>query len=354
MPREKWLVDPGELDEFQREIRSISINDSYVVKGCAGSGKTILALYRANDIRIQAIAENENATASFNMVVFTKALRGFIRSGVQELGINLKQVIHFEKWDGSAVDYIVVDEAQDFTKEEVDIFSSAKKKSMMLYGDTQQQIYNGLKNGGVLSIEEIEKHLGLPHRELLKNYRLPKLIASFASYLSNDKNLENKCTKTGTEKPRLKKFKTWQDELDFIINEIQTRNYTDVAILLPFNTKKVAPYNNFHRNVEAVKAYFDEKDFRHEFKMRADDNDTMELDFDSDLPKVVTYHSSKGLQFETVFIPFCDFPGHDSWFAEKYQNPLYVATTRTYRNLYLTHSARLTPFFTGIPTSKFE
>lgn len=354
MPKEKWLIDPGELDEFQREVRNLNINDSYVVKGCAGSGKTILALYRANDIRIQALAENEKASPSFTMVVFTKALKAFIRSGIQDLGIDLKQVIHYEKWDGSEVDFIVVDEAQDFTKEEMDILVAAKKKSIMLYGDTQQQLYNSLKEGGVLSIEEISKYLGLPEKVLLKNYRLPKLIASFASHLTTDKELENKCVKTGSEKPKLKKFNNWQSELDFIISEIQTRNYTDVAILLPFNSKRKAPLNNSHRNIESVKEYFDSKNFRHEFKLREDENDSMDLDFDSELPKVITFHSSKGLQFETVFVPFCDYPNHDDWFVERYRNPLYVATTRTYRNLYLTHTDRITPFFNGIPTSKYE
>src|SRR5437868_6051927 len=131
MPREKWLVDPAELDEFQRGIRELSIDDSYVIKGCAGSGKTILALYRANDIRIQAIAEG--SAASFTMVVYTKALQSFIRSGVKALGIGPRQVIHSSAWDGSSVDHIIIDEAQDFSEDDIKSFSDAKIKSIMLY-----------------------------------------------------------------------------------------------------------------------------------------------------------------------------------------------------------------------------
>jgi superfamily I DNA/RNA helicase len=352
MAKEKWLIDPGELDEFQIEIRGISLNDSYVIKGGAGSGKTILALYRANDIRIQALAEDESASPSFTMVVLTKALKSFIRSGIRDLGINIEQVIHYDKWDGSAVDYIIVDEAQDFTNVKIDVFAAAKKKSIMLYGDTQQQIYTELNDaeGGALSIEEIAKHLGLSTKELKKNYRLPKLVAAFASYLTGDKDLEKNCVKDGGEKPKLRKFNKWEKELDYIINEINTRNYTDVAILLPFNIKNSARYNNFHRNIETVSEYFDSKSFSHEVK----DSDKMELDFDSTEPKILTYHSAKGLQFETVFIPFCDYPGHDDWFIKRYRNPLYVATTRTYRNLYITHSDPLTPFLNSVPASKYE
>lgn len=346
MAKERWLINPAELDEFQREILGLSITDSYVVKGCAGSGKTILALHRVNDIRIQSEAEGVDAP-SFIMVVYTKALRSFIRSGVQELGINLKQVVIYDKWDGSAVDHLVVDEAQDFQKSKVDEFAAASRTSMMFYGDSHQQVYQGR-----MSIEEIAKHLGLKEMELLKNYRLPKQIASFASHLCNDKDLEKKCVKNGISKPRVHEFRSWQAELDFIVSEIGTRNYTDVAILLPFNERKDARTNNIHRNIEEVKEYFDKLGFRYQYKMRTDDGDSMDLDFESDLPKVMTFHSAKGLQFETVFIPFCDYPNHDDWFHSKYSNPFYVGVTRSYLNLYITHSESLSLFLKGVPGHK--
>ena len=346
MAREKWLIDPAELDEFQIGIRELDIDDSYIVKGCAGSGKTILALYRANDIRIDAIASGR--TSSFSVVVFTKALRSFIRSAIQDLGIDLHQVIHYEKWDGNAVDYIVIDEAQDFSTEKITVCKETTRKSMMLYGDSQQRLYPG-----GLPLEEIATMLGIVEKELLKNYRLPKLVADFASFLGEDRDLASKCMKAGSEKPRILRFDSWQEELDFIMEEIRTRNYTDVAILLPFNNKLKAPKTNFHRNVETVKEYFDSSDFTHEFKMRKDEHDTIDLDFDSELPKVMSFHSSKGLQFETVFIPFIDYPD-SQWFAEEYKKPLYVAATRTYRNLYLSHSSGVNELFKIIPPTKYD
>ncbi|UUW08669.1 ATP-binding domain-containing protein [Flavobacterium plurextorum] len=349
MPKEKWLIDPAELDEFQRDILGLGMNDSYAIKGCAGSGKTILALYRANDIRIETIAEDENALPSFTLVVYTKALREFIRSGIIELGISIKQVIHWEKWDGDEVDHIIVDEAQDFSKGRIDVFNDSKVKSLMLYGDTQQKLYPG-----GMSIEDTALYLDIPQKELLKNYRLPKSIASIASYLCDDKQLEGKCVKTVIEKPRLKKFDSWQKELDFIINEISTRNLTDVAILVPFNIEKKAKSNNEYRNVETIKQYFDSVGFRHEVKMSEDESSAFELDFDSDNPKVMTFHSSKGLQFETIFIPFCDYPNHDNWFNKNFANPFYVAITRTYKNLYITHSKRLSLFLKDVPSNKFD
>lgn len=350
MAREKWLVDPAEYDEFQREIAGLDINDSFIIKGCAGSGKTILALDRVNNIRIAAMAENEFAYPSFSLVVYTKALRSFIQSGALEKGISLDQVVHYAKWDKRQIDYLVIDEAQDFKSENIDTFLASKNKSIMLYGDSQQQLYPNTQ-----SIEETVKKTGITSRELIMNYRLPKLIAEFAVHLADDKKLVSQCAKTGAEKPRIKKSKSWQEELDYIIKEINTRGYTDVAILLPFNIPTKAPKNNGHRNVQNVKDYFDLKSFRHQAKIREDENtDTNELDFDSDLPKVMTYHSAKGLQFETVFIPFCDCPNYYDFFTNNYKKPLYVALTRTYRNLYLTYTGYLTQLFDGIPVTSYE
>lgn len=217
MAKEKWLVDPAEYDEFQREIAALSINASYVIKGCAGSGKTVLALDRVDNIRIQTVAENPSSKPSFTFVVYTKALKDFIRSGALEKGISLNQIIHFDKWDGSPVDYLVIDEAQDFNKDQIEVFNNTKRKSIMLYGDSEQQLYSSRDGNSTLSIEEIQDYLNLKDKELTKNYRLPKLIASFASELSIKKDLEKKCTKRGIEKPKLKRFKKWEYDVFFVL-----------------------------------------------------------------------------------------------------------------------------------------
>jgi superfamily I DNA/RNA helicase len=74
----------------------------------------------------------------------------------------------------------------------------------------------------------------------------------------------------------------------------------------------------------------------------------MDLDFKTDNPKLMTYHSAKGLQFEAVFIPMCI--GGD----EKDRNPLYVALTRSYRDLFILFSNHLSTFISDIDRSLFE
>ena len=64
-------------------------------------------------------------------------------------------------------------------------------------------------------------------------------------------------------------------------------------------------------------------------------------------PKLMTYHSAKGAQFEAVFIPECTA-------EDSFRNALYVATTRTYQSLYITYTDYLSPLLSGIPDNLFN
>ena len=61
----------------------------------------------------------------------------------------------------------------------------------------------------------------------------------------------------------------------------------------------------------------------------------------------MTYHSSKGLQFEAVFLPNCESDDGS-------KIPLYVAMTRTYQSLYILHSGNLSSFFDDVPTNLYK
>ena len=56
---------------------------------------------------------------------------------------------------------------------------------------------------------------------------------------------------------------------------------------------------------------------------------------------LMTYHSSKGMDFENVFMPFCDTPLGLSPSNE--ETVFMVALTRSRRNLYISHSD--TPYY---------
>lgn len=73
----------------------------------------------------------------------------------------------------------------------------------------------------------------------------------------------------------------------------------------------------------------------------------MDLNWSTTNPKLMTYHSAKGAQFEAVFIPECTE-------GDYFRNALYVAVTRTYQSLYITYTDRLSPLLCDIPSELFN
>ena len=338
MARESWYINESELDDYQTPIVQKRIDNSYVVKGCAGSGKTVLALWKTQHI--------ENADlGSYYFVVYTKALRQFIDDGVKEAGLSDNRVVHHHHWKNRLkqpkADYVIIDEVQDFTKDELAELQKSANKAFILFGDSAQQVYRGLKSN-LLTMEQIAVHTSLPIEQLVLNHRLPKKIARVAEYINTTgDSLESRCTKEGPNKPFLVEADSWEQQLDFIKETIAERGYTDVGILFPENT-----------HVKSSDEYFKKIDFRVEAKYDISwpDDTKFTLNFHSENPKLLTYHSSKGLQFEAVFIPDCS----DWTIQNKNINPLYVALTRTYQDLFILYSNELTDLLIDIPKSLYE
>lgn len=169
--------------------------------------------------------------------------------------------------------------------------------------------------------------------ELYRNYRLPLPVAKVVQPvgIGLPPFIESTYKSKETSIPRFLKYNSDNDQIKAINDIITKNNMTDVAILMPDNKYVKAVYDQLKAmggNYEL--RYNDKEDFR---------NCHDSLNFASTNPKVMTYHSAKGLQFETVFLPYIEkFSGQNSD-----RKALYVAMTRTYRNLYVMYSQRL-PF----------
>ncbi|MDM9630232.1 ATP-binding domain-containing protein [Robiginitalea aurantiaca] len=338
MSKEAWFINESELDDFQIPIIQKKINNSFVVKGCAGSGKTVLALWKAREIE-------DTEIGSYYFIVYTKALRQFINDGVDEVGLEHSRVVHYYKWkhnlSKAGADYIIIDEVQDFSKDELLEMQRAANKAFILFGDSAQQIYSGLKDN-LMTMEQVAFHTQLPMENLVRNHRLKKKIARVAQYLNTDgDNIESRCTQEGQNKPLLIKTDSQDDQLEKIMEIIDSEGYTDVGILFPDN-----------KHVKYADKFFSNKQFRVESKYDISwpDNTKFNLNFHSDNPKLMTYHSAKGLQFEAVFIPYCSSDN----ITLKQKKPLYVAMTRTYQDLIVLFSGLLPPFLQEIPDNLFQ
>jgi len=336
MAKESWYINESELDDFQVQIINKPSDKSFIVQGCAGSGKTILALWKAKEVM-------ESNRGSYYVIVFTKALRQFIEDGVKSVGLNTNRVLYHWQWTKKPVknvDYIIVDESQDFTKNQILELKKHANKAVLFYGDSAQQLYKMLRDEPTITIEEMSIATGLQIYQLAYNHRLPRKIARIAEYVTlSDDELTERCRKEGSSKPKIYEYDSSSEQYKAIIDIIKKRDLTDVGILFSSNQEVKDAYDFFRENNLRVEAKYD---LGHGSESR------MDLDFTTDNPKLITYHSAKGLQFETVFLPGCYKD------EERIRNPLYVAITRTYRDLYIMHTGNLSSFFDSVPIDLFE
>lgn len=334
--KRKWYISEEELDDDQLRILYAK-NGSHVVEGCAGSGKTTLALHKLRDL----ISSDEE---SILFLVYTVSLQTFITDGAEELIKNLNNNYniytidtffskHYDKQ--SKYDYILIDEVQDIEYDRLKKLNNICKKDIILYGDDNQQIFLDFNENHNLKIINIRKKLlkldDSRHYILNKNYRLPKKIARFAGKIIKDKGLlESKCDELDGD-IIVNKYIDLDAELLDIINIIDKNSLLNVGILFPNNDGVLSGINTFKENYE-------NEDNKVEYKYIDENGKIQEnLRFNTDNPKLLTYHSSKGLEFQHVFVVACNEIRKPD--VSNYRESFYVACTRTRGDLYLSYNS---------------
>jgi hypothetical protein len=332
-----WDVEEDKMDDDQLELIEDTMDQSMLVAGCAGSGKSVIAMHKARQI----------AEAGYEVILiaYTKSLNGFMQTGCTE-NINYRFFYHYQwvQCEKPSADYIIVDEIQDFDKKEIMEFINAAKKHFLFFGDTAQSIFRkyGRKT---LTIEEISELTNLPVLLLYNNYRLPRPVAKITqNYVGvgvspyADKNYKNE------EKslPRFVYIKDFLSQMQAIKTIIDSNSESTIGILLPSNSLVIDTYKELGR-----------LGIKFEYKFQADLNEKKvigNLNFTTKLPKLMTYHSAKGLQFDIVILPKYEGANDDDS-----KKALYVAMTRTLHKLYILYSTpELLPPLKDVPSHLYK
>ena len=333
-------VEKESMDDEQLDLIGDTIDKSMIVAGCAGSGKSVIAMYKA-----QQILESKGDVI---LIAYTKSLNRYMRQG-KENSLDERFFYHWQWIDQGMpkADYIIVDEIQDFDREEIMQFINAARKCFFFFGDTAQSIYRAFGKE-TLTIDQISSMTGIKVSRLYNNYRLPKPIAKITQEylgLTEEDNVRKYSESLYLSKenalPVFVECHSRQEQIDCIISIIRKNKYRNVGILVPENDLVL----------EIMNAFTSEK-FACEFKFNAGYNDYRNkdtLNFKTEYPKLMTYHSAKGLQFETVILPF--YQGANNLDEKK---SLYVAMTRTYRHLYVLYNGDMLKPLKGVPERLYE
>jgi len=328
-----WDVDEESMDDDQLDLIERTLDKSMLVAGCAGSGKSVIAMHKAEQIAQQG--------EDVILIAYTKSLTGFMNVGKP---IGPYRFYYHYQWVRQGMpnaDYIIVDEIQDFTQEEIQDFMHAAKKYYMFFGDTAQSIYRQYGKQ-TLTIEDIARLTGLNVLKLYNNYRLPRSVAKITQdYVGVNVDPYKEKVYQNKEKslPYIIYKSSIVEQIDAISTLVSNNTGKSIGILLPSNELALNVSEELRKkNVGCQLKYSADatKDARYV--------DT--LDFATLMPKIMTYHSAKGLQFDIVILPM-----YNGASDNESRKALYVAMTRTKHKLYLFYSTpKLAYPLSNVPT----
>ena len=373
-----WMIREDQLDPDQRDFINIESRKkgNIWIQGFAGSGKSVLLLHK-----LREVLEKE-PNASICIIVFTHSLIAMFEAGMKEL--NIKQDIpvmtyfQFKKslYNGDykyQFDYIFCDEVQDLPRE---ILSLMKDwgVSVIVAGDANQSIYDeapGL-NVPVIQLGEIELLLSARPFTLNIIHRLTKSVIALVEKLLPDINIwkaKRDLTKQDVN-VRLAKADNLEQEVKYIYQEaIKAVNVGDSSVILLPHQKLIVKFANeilSQNNItiwQESKNQYGRVDYNqlntyldnYNIRMNYIGNGIGSLIDASENKKIIlmTYHSSRGLDFDNDFLPMLD--EGNMWFPpEKYNDNklktlFMVAMTRSKKNLYLSYTYQLNSLLKDLP-----
>ena len=239
------------------------------------------------------------------------------------------------------IDYILLDEAQDMTVGQMKVLKALTKKSMTIAADVAQKIYKKS-----FTWKEVGINIsGRSSKSLSKSFRSTKQIVELAEDLMKV-NRKNNVSDEYTEavlpeaignKPRIVRCKTILDEKTYISTLVKSYIDEDATIGLIARTNSDVS--------EICKMLCDAGIEEYQIIDKKKEWDLLVPGI-----KIVKAHSSKGLEFDYVVIPFVNDSNYpfrtfkvDDEQLEEYlaieRNILYVAMTRARKALVMTCQA---------------
>lgn len=328
-----WMVSRNKLDDDQKRAIDLVLTDgNYFVKGEAGTGKSIVLAHAA------LLYKHTNPDATMCVLTYTNALVACLNEGLEGYGIECMTFHKFMRLrTSSRYNLVLIDEAQDLQPEWAERIL-AKGDKFVLFGDFAQSIY-GFESR-LVSEDELMSIFTVRAVALLnRDYRLPKNVRNLVTTIYAEREFHAMPWRLmGNAQIPLFHADDWDSEIAFVVEKAKSYADTGSPTAILFEQKK-AIFRFFHTLLEGK--------IKNKLKLE-EVNDLLEKnglpfrflggkvgDFKEGdkrpLTYVMTWHSSKGLDFDTVILP-------DLGRSPCRCNPLYVALTRSRRNLLLTYS----------------
>ncbi|NUN09536.1 MAG: ATP-binding domain-containing protein [Ignavibacteriaceae bacterium] len=317
---------------------------SFFLRGCAGSGKTVLASHALSILR-----KTQNKQAG--LLVYTKLLKKFIQDGFGDNGVSA-DITHFHQWfyrGKTKKDIFLIDECQDFQPEWINAVITHSTSQIWL-GDENQQLYNEDNQGP--AFQALLSKFDESHIETLDiNYRNSPFVARFAAKfiqlteidMARGLTIENKIE--NFMKPILKNTsktsKAVNQPVVLIHGENKMREIDAMAEIIKsirnnkqLQSKRIAIGHLRHDRLNAIESEFRKRGLN---PYRVTKEKAELPDFSAPDTLIISpIHSLKGLEFDFVFFPWSE---EDQWAdMQTYNNLLFVLFTRAKSRVYCSFS----------------
>ena len=356
----KWLPARNELGKEQNDFLDEVINteQNECVAGFPGSGKTVVLLYAVVNLK------KKNPKAKILIIEFTHALIKMLQASINEIAkeseyqnlnidyVEIRTYYDFVKQNHTQYDCIICDEVQDVPTV---VIQNMKQRAnrVIVGGDANQSIYQKDPKWQMppCTLSELDSILSPQKTNLTIIYRLTKkIISAINAFLPSMKILQGRSTMVKTNvQIRLWKSADQCQEVMHLMDEAISRvnNNDTVGILVPTHSKIVA-FANLALQI-ANKPMYGSVDFASlnnhlkvngipmQYVANGYGNFTSE-----NFITLTTYHSSKGLDFDVVMLPFCgvgDMP------AMVTPTLFMVAMTRSRKDLFVSFSPNIPCFY---------
>lgn len=359
----RWLPPETELEREQNDVLKKIWTESknLFISGFPGSGKSVCLLYAVKTIK------DKDPNAKILFVEFTHSLIKMIKAALSDPelekykdGVEVITSEYFGRnyYQFRNQDFIIADEVQDISK---DILYKMKNsaKRVIVGGDVNQSIYSFLK--GIekpASIAELNEAIEPDKSELTIIHRLNKyIIHAINCFLPNMNILAGKTSMLKRHlPPYVIRHISKESEVKRTMEEAESaRNGgKSVGILFPSH-KNIEEFINIYLRY-ANKPEFDfannrvnnKPDYgrlnehlnKHGIKLQSVTNGFGSFIERDDCITICTYHSAKGLDFETLFLPFCNKHIDSAEDAVLFM----VAMTRCRDQLYISFSSEMNRF----------
>jgi DNA helicase II / ATP-dependent DNA helicase PcrA len=364
------LPSEAQLSKEQRETMLAKTQGISVVVGPPGSGKTVIAIFRANKIR--------NRGDKVESLVYNQVLSRFTATDSTFyvwIGKWWKKVTgssHPQKWiphsrwrfpdfiemrnyalaggksnfrENGTWGHVIIDEAQDFPKECHSFMSAVqnnvfedlpdKAASLMILADENQRITTDNS-----TIEEILDCYIQEQEDvytLKKNYRNTHEIAEFASrfYVGLSSGIPEFPEERRGEKPRLTVTGDVDEAVAKITTFVKNHDNQEIGVLVQYDNTRQKLYNKLeHRLPDGIRVQSYSSNPKHKGNFPAED-----LAFDKKgVVTILCFASAKGLEFDSVFLPELQTLRVDAASSDTARMLLYVmcSRARTYLELMVT------------------